>query len=267
MVRFAVFTLLTSVTFADGSGIPQLDLNTPHRLLADKVRVRTSADTHAKVLAELPIGTEITPVTQSNARTKIDGVDAPWYEVDFLLKGSKMRGFIWGNLIAKGFAISSDGTLFLYGVGHGRSSGDSESYGSQIRVARNNREIARLFIDEGIGFASRVKVDVTTGRGFSKVKNIFSVRFQQEYCGGKGNLIHFFWTGAKLIAAHSSSEGSDAPVYAIEKQIFPDEKGGKKDALFIERENGDHDNPSAKQIEKFWLVWNGRSLVREKALP
>ena len=256
-----LFFLLGTAAFC-GDGTEYLLLNTPHRLIGNKVRVRAKPDTKADAIAELSIGSEITPTQQTDARMTQDGVEAPWYKITFSKEGKKTDGYVWGNLIAKGFAVSKDGLVFLYGIGPVKKDQNFEQFTSQVRVARDGKELAKLVIPEGVPFASRAEMKVYGSRGFTGVQNIMSVHFMQEYCGGKGNTMYVFWNGKELNSVHSTIDGADAPVYATETLTFPDDKGGKADQLFVVREHGDHDNPKAKQIEKFWMQWNGKKLVK-----
>jgi hypothetical protein len=231
-----------------------IEIGKPHRLIGDQVRVRSEPNMKGEVIIELKIGNEVIPLEETEYRERIDGVEAPWYKVSYGKKGS---GFVWGNLIAKQYVIRN-GLIFLYGSGFNKK----EFYTSRFRVAKAGKELARIEIDEGVDFFSHATLSLKDGRGFTGVDNIVTLKFRQEYCAGKGNSVILFWTGEKLLFVHSTSDGADAPVYATETQTFPDEKGGKKDKLYIVRENGDHDNPKAARFERFWLKWNGRELKR-----
>jgi hypothetical protein len=225
---FAISLFAASSLCAQNSG--PLELGKPHRLMGDKVRVRAEPNLQSEVITELKIGSEVIPLEQTEFRHKQDGVEAPWYKVSYGKKGS---GYIWGNLIAKQFAIK-DGLIFLYGIGYNKR----EIFTSQFRVAKAGKALARLEVDEGVDFSSQAKLTLTGGRGFTGVDNIVTLQFQQEYCAGKMNSVILFWTGENLIFAHSTFEGADAPVYASETQIYPDQKGGKEDRLYITRESG-----------------------------
>lgn len=263
MKVLALLLLLAGVADIAANGPEYLQLGAPHRLIGNKVRVRAKPDTKAETVAELSIGSEIIPTAQTEAKLSQDGVEAPWYKVSFSKEGQKTEGYIWGNLIAKSHAISADGLVFLYGIGPGKKeTGGYENYASQVRVAQNGKELAKLVIAEGVGFSSRAEAKVYGSRGFSGVSNIMSVHFMQEYCGGKGNTMYVFWNGKSLSLVHSTVDGADAPVYAMETLTFPDDKGGKADHLYVVREQGDHDNPKDKKIDKFWLKWNGKKLLQ-----
>jgi hypothetical protein len=54
-----------------------LKLNTPHRLIGDKVRVRSAPDAQATVKGELPLGYEVVPLEQTSSTLTVDGVEAP----------------------------------------------------------------------------------------------------------------------------------------------------------------------------------------------
>lgn len=260
-MKWILFFIAASALSADS--INYLKLGKTHKLIGHKVRVRAEPDTKAKVLAEFSIGSEVTPIKQMDAKMTQDGVEAPWYKVTYMSDGKKKEGYIWGNLIAKGFAETKDGLLLLYGIGRGVKSDPTwTNYSSQVRAAKDGKELARLEIKEGVGFMSGEEIALRDGSGFDGVASIFSVRFVQEYCGGKGNAIFVFWTGKKLLFVHSSIDGADAPVYAVEKQTFPNDKGGKKNHLYIVQEYGDHDDAKATKFEKFWLKWNGEKLEK-----
>lgn len=262
------YLLLISVAlnvYADDSGIQYLELNKPHYVIGNKARVRVEADINAAVAAELPIGAEIIPTEQVNNATTIDGVEAPWYRVQFKQAGKPKEGFIWGNLIAKGAAKSKDGLIFMFGTGRKQKDlSVGTEYTSQFRVAKDGKELAKLEVKEGVDFKSKQTVTLTDGRGLAGVQHIFAVEFLQEYCGGKGNTMFLFWTGEKLIHAHSSFDGSDAPYYATEKQVFPTDKGGKKDMVILLRETGEHEVPKSVKKEKVSLKWNGKKLEKPK---
>ena len=262
MKKFFLFFAITCASQAD-DGLKYLNLGKPHLILGNKVRVRSEASTTGKVITELSIGSEITPIEQTKVLHTQDGVEAPWYKVSLVNNGKNTQGYVWGNLIAKGHARGKDGLTFLYGIGRGVKSDPTwTNYSTQVRVAKDGKELARLEIKEGVSFMSGEEVALRDGKGFDGVENIFSIRFIQEYCGGKGNTIFVFWTGKKLVFAHSSIDGADAPVYAIEKQTFPGEKSGKKNHVYIVQEWGEHENPKATKFEKFWLKWTGDKLEK-----
>lgn len=262
MKFLGVLLLLAGTAEIVADGPEYLQLGTPHRLIGNKVRVRAKPDTKAEAIAELSIGSEITPTAQTDTKLTQDGVEAPWYKVTFSKEGKRTEGYIWGNLIAKSFSVSKEGLVFLYGIGPVKKDQGYEQFSSQLRVAKDGKELAKLIVAEGVPFASRAEVKAHGSRGFSGVQNVISVHFMQEYCGGKGNTVYFFWNGKTLSMVHSTIDGADAPVYAIETLTFPDDMGGKSDQLYIVREHGDHDNPKDKKIEKFWLKWNGKKLVK-----
>ena len=262
-MKILLFLVTAAALSADG--MQYLKLGKAHHILGDKVRVRAEASAESKVLSELAIGSEVIPTEQSTARMSVEGVEAPWYKVTYTANGKKAEGFVWGNLIAKASAVSKDKTIFLYGIGRGIKSDPTwTNYSSQVRVAKDGKELARLEIKEGVSFNSGEEVKLRDGTGLDGVENVFSIHFLQEYCGGKGNAIFVFWTGKKLLFVHSSSDGADAPVYATETQTFPTDKAGKKNHIYIVQENGDHDNPKAKRVEKFWLKWTGAKLEKTR---
>ena len=264
MKKILLFACVSFALYGDDSGIQYLELNKKHYVIGDKARVRVEVDLNAAVAAELAIGTEVIPTEQIEHQTVINGVDAPWYRIKYTHNGAAGEGYIWGNLIAKGAVKSKDGLIFMYGTGRKQKDlSVGTEYTSQFRVAKGGKELAKLEIKEGVDFKSKQTVALTDGRGLDAVQNIFTVEFLQEYCGGKGNKMFLFWTGEKLMHVHSSSEGSDAPYYAIEKQVFPSEKAGRKGYVILQQEQGEHDNPKSVKKEKILLKWNGKKLEKK----
>lgn len=258
-----LLTILPFALFAEAGQITWLKIHTPHRLIGNKVRVRSAPDNKAKVIAELSIGIEVIPLEQTSSSMTVDGVQAPWYKVRYSVDGGHAEGYVWGNLIARAFAESKTGEVFLFGTSRRQKDiSVGTEYTSQVRVALDGDERARLEIKEGTSFEARYEVTLSDGRGLEGVSNIFAVTFVQEYCAGKGNTIFFFWNGQKLLHAHSSIDGADAPYYATEKQIFPSDKGGRKGFVILEQEHGDHDDPKSVKKEKILLKWNGKKLEK-----
>lgn len=251
-----------ALLFAQNAQVQYLELNKPHYTIGNKVRVRVEADTKAAVVAELPIATELTPVAQTEQMMTQNGIEAPWYEVSLKRDGKTIKGYVWGNLIAKASARSKEGLLFLFGPGAAKKSGDYTNFTSQVRVAKGGKELAKIEISEGVGFLSKEQVKLTNGRGLTGVENIFAAKFIQEYCAGKNNTIFIFWTGEKLIFAHSSIDGADAPYYATESQIFPSDKDGISSEIILLRETGDHDDPKSVKKERVRLKWNGKKVTK-----
>jgi hypothetical protein len=257
------FLLLTVALGAQEGAMTWLTLNKPHRLIGDKVRVRSAPDAQATVKGELPLGHEVVPLEQTSSTLTVDGVEAPWYKVRYKHAGKNREGFIWGNLIARVFAKGDKGELFLFGTARRQQPiTEGTEYTSQVRVVLDGKQLARLEVKEGTSFEAKHEAKLTNGRGLEGVQNIFAVKFIQEYCAGKGNTMFFFWDGKEISHAHSSVDGSDAPYYAMEKQIFPADKGGRKGHVILEQEYGDHDDPKSVKKEKILLKWNGKKLQK-----
>ncbi|MBE7438607.1 MAG: SH3 domain-containing protein [Spirochaetales bacterium] len=224
-------------------------------LIADQVHLRKAPAETSASLATLSAGQEVRILSQTEQQSKIGGVEAPWFGVQ---SGTK-KGYVWGPLIARNYVRRADGTLFMYGIGF---SGNPESHRTRVRLLRNGKSLADLIVNQGAGFDSEARVTLGGSRGFSGIESIFVVAFQQEYCAGVGNKLFFFYDGKSLTHVHSSVEGSDAPVYASEDQVFPDQKGGRPNQILIQREEGDHDDSKSVVRESFWLKWDGKRLIK-----
>jgi len=258
-MRILLIALLTSKGLIAG-GINYLNIGLPHRTFAAKVAVHESANPKSRIVSELPMGFEITPFEQTTVKMTQAGIEAPWYRVKYEFNGQASEGFVWGNWIAKNHTRNREGLIFLYGIS--RRTTTDNGYSSQIRVVRAGKELARLEIIEGVSFASAATTSLLAGNGFTGVQDILVIGFLPEYCAGKGNRLFIFWTGSKLIFAHSTVEWYDRPTYAIEEHIFPNQKAGKPDHFQVVRRTGRDDNPKSQKVEKFSLRWTGEGLRR-----
>ena len=60
-------------------------------LLADRVNLRDQASTKGKVIANLPIGTEITIIKKTALTLRLKGFESNWYKI----KANEKQGYIW----------------------------------------------------------------------------------------------------------------------------------------------------------------------------
>ncbi len=82
----------TKEMFPDGSRV---------YLWADKVNLRSSPSKEGEVVANLRISTPVKILDKSGERyTNDNGVDMPWYLVEFEKEGKKQKGYVWGGLLS-----------------------------------------------------------------------------------------------------------------------------------------------------------------------
>lgn len=230
-----------------------------YRLLGDQVNVREQPSETGRVIAVLPIGTEVTVQGEAEGEYTSNKLTAPWFKVAYRHQGKAGSGFVWGGLIAKGYR-ESKGLMFLYGV----APRADEGQGTVVRVVRAGKEIGSARAQPGAGFTGNPELALTGGRGFRGVENIFVVDFEANECAGLMSSLYFFWDGKALRHVHTTEEGADAPVYATEDRVFPDDKGGRPNQMHILREEGNSEEPASVKKTNFWLRWTGTKLERVK---
>lgn len=246
-------------------------------LLADNVNVRAEASSSAKVVDNLPIGTAIKIVAKDRQTLKLNGIRRSWYEISYLVKGSKKTGFVWGGLIATGSAKDDkSGVLFLYGLaslkkGSNEYNGEKEV---QIRACKDNKELSKITF-EATNY-SEISNSLSCGgnRGVSNIDNILEYDESQEMCGGANIYVVIFFSNNKLSLVSTLYPGADAPYYFSDHLIFPEDENGVKGRIIHEVQEGyweenDSEEGGKDVIEKHRKVeciWTGKGLKEIKVL-
>ena len=212
-------------------------------LFGDKVNVRSKPSTTATVVANLPIGTEVTIVEKTDVTFTIGGYNTNWYYVKFLDKGEEKTGYVWGGLISMAsIKIPNPGAaddLFVCSITSWTAQTNFTMTG---RLVRNGQVIHTIdfepismgFFDPG-EYHHCVCIGVSDGHGFKGVKNIVSLEFVYGACGYENGKILLFWDGSKLYYAGKASAVFEAGVFNYFYSIvYPDdEKNGLSNILKI----------------------------------
>lgn len=239
--------------------------------IASELNVREQADPKAKIVAKLPIGTEVLVLSKAEAEPDMtqNGISAKWLRGRFTLAGEKKEGYLWSGLLTavRIKSVAEDGTYFFIGMQAIKPDAGGGKMINQIRAANGGTELARLSFAApnapGFTFSGASE----GAQGLAGVNDVLMLNFLPEACGLSYGETIVFWTGTNFILGETADKFSDPPVYAKADWILPGEPGGVKGQILWKQEAGDYgEDGKAPQISSkasaVW-VWNGSGMQKK----
>lgn len=254
--RFLVLLVVLFFTVSSFS-----DIQTT-RLIGDKVNIREKPSLTSKVIATLPVNTEVSILETSAQNETISNYTAPWLKISFSQNGKSLQGYVWKGLTAKKVS-DFDGATLLYGVESVKN--DNEVY-YQIRVIKKKKEIAKL-VFKGVGSLTTYdELTLNNNKGIKGIKKIIYINYSDEMCAGAFGDVVVFWNGKKLFHAITLHHGFDAPMFYEESLIYPEDDKGKKGVVVWTAKGGEHNDDGTDTIDtdkKEEYVWTGTELKKK----
>lgn len=248
------------------------DIGSTAYLLGDSIHIRKEPSTGAVSVAQLPIGTRLKIIGQSDMRTQLNGFFAPWYLVEF---GKKQRGYVWGGKLAINSFRSTDDPELVFHFGLEKQI-NNDSAVFQIRIERNHTEIRRYSFG-GYGNAQKQHECINYGnKGLNNVRDVIYVQGYGQFCGDNAGSSVFFWDGSNLHFVRSLYRFSDVPYFASERFFFPCDIEGTKDRILLYEEIGEYaeyEDPDDYRSKPDYVYekqettayrWDGRKLIPAK---
>jgi hypothetical protein len=258
---------------SQGSLLPAFEAGTQTYLLADRVNIRKSPSSKSTVAVNLPIGTAVKILAETEDKLRINGYAAPWYKVSFDAVDGVSMGYVWGGLLALGsFSSSQDKkVLFLYGLAAVKTK-KGEEYPTatvQIRACKNNKELSQIQVSS-LGSRTYNRLSNYGNRGLKDIVDVLEYSESQEFCGGQNPTTVIFWDGKELHKVTNLYYMGDPPVFAYNRLIYPDDKGGKADRIIVETVDGWYDEEKQQDViethKKVACVWAEQTLKQMTVL-
>ena len=236
--------------------------------LATDVNVREQPEPLAKVIHTLPIGTQVMVEKRLEKVYMQNGFEAPWHKVSFVAEnGTRKTGYVWGGMLTQAIARSkqAEGTLFLLGVA---SANEKKMHlRLQVRAAREGKELTKMEFATAATFERGMAVAaVALGTvGFTGISDALLFEMQYEACGYVGAEHLIMWDGTHLYEGYEATRAADAGAFAESNElVFPNEKGGKPQAIVINNELMQTDEKGKEKTKKKTTVlkWNGKKFVK-----
>jgi len=261
-----LFMFASSLVKADGGESPfhQFDIGTKQLLIADNVNVRDAASTNGKIIAMLPIATEVEIIDKTEEILTLRNLDLNWYKVSFVKDGETQMGYVWGGLIAEdSYYDKENNVYFLFGISGFNKDNGYEEIEFQLRVAIEHKEIDKELFYAFPDFAS-VFFEGSQNRGIQGVENVIMIHYDADHCAGASGAFCFFYNKKKLYLVKELTEGFDAPYYHDEQLKFPDEECGLPNRVLWLMSGGDADKLEPENVGVKLYKWEKNKLVEDK---
>ena len=232
------------------TNLSRLEPNTIVYTLGTDVNLREKATVQGKVIAKLPIATQVTIEKELTDSLTLNGWKSPWYQVKIGTGATTKKGFIWGGFLTGCYFTSKKDKNISFIAGVAKFNADKADMTLQLRALKNGIELSKIEFkstgDYGYNIGGKSHGDI----GLAGVEECLGIKMTYEACDyGQGESI-LFWDGKKLIYGTDGVSASSAEVfYSTVKILFPKEKGGKKDCIVINTETG-HFNEKKKKYDK-----------------
>jgi len=267
--KFSFIILFMFASFlvkADGGDSPfhQFEIGSKQFLIADNVNIRTKASTDAKIVAMLPIATELKIVGKTEELLTIRNLELNWYKVSFVKDGETQIGYVWGGLIAQEYYYDEENDVyFLFGINGYKKENGYERIEFQLRVAIEHNEIDKKLVLAFPEF-SEVFFNGSQNRGIQGVENVLLIDYRSYYCAGTSGVFCFFYNKKKLYLVKELTEGFDAPYYGYEQIIFPDEECGLPNRVLWTMSSGNAEEMEPDEVDAKLYKWENLKLIEDK---
>lgn len=277
MKTILLFLLLLTSQLVSAQEKPyhQFEENAICYLIADNVNVREEASSKGKVVANIPIGTEVKILKKADQTLKLNGFETNWYKVEFKTATGKQSGYVWGGLIADGWVTcNNDKSIkFMYGIASCKIE-EKEYYTEynikiQLRACKANKEIAKLEFETRGDLSIWHELKNYGSKGLSNVKDVLVFSVSQQMCAGINADETIFWDGSIFIFVLEQTPGGDAPYFSSDYLVYPEDEGGKKDRIFRIEQSGevtDNNDVLLDLDKKVEYQWTGTELKLVKVI-
>ncbi len=236
--------------------------------------LREKTNTQSKVVAKLPIGTEVTVEAVASDSFEQRGVKLPWLKVSCNPGGTRVSGYVWGGFMALA-SIQTPNDEYMpnrgvqYFTGVSAFNEAKHEITVQVRAADKGKELSKIeFTTHGdLSYYPSFEVSFEP---LTKVKAVLSVNYYYPACGYPSGNNLLFWTEAnqlvKVLETQSVSEGG--VFYSSEDYILPSQRGGIGDHVIVTEDLSEfvekgEDLVRSKQTTKVSLYkWNGSKLLK-----
>lgn len=262
------YTNFPQINFAKGSKV--------WALVAD-LNVRAEPDVKATVIAKLPIGTEISVLSDPDKEAEMiqNSISAKWLRGRFNLAGEVKEGYLWSGVVTQVRikSVADDGTYFYLGMQGIKTdaSHENEKMLNQLRAANNGVEIAKLsFIAPNEAHYAVAGVSEGT-QGLKDINDVLMLNYVAQAEGFPHGEVIVFWTGTQFILGQTAHKYRDTTAYDMAHWILPNEPSGKKGQIIWLHEMGDlpdgtaqPNKPGKPQSSEMvnWL-WTGQALQKK----
>lgn len=265
---YLLFMSISILTCAQDNRYQYFEVGSKYQLIGDSVNLRASSTTQSGIVTKLPIGTTLTILAKTEVTITLSNMKSNWYQVKASFENERFEGYLPGKFIAPAALTDEEpGSIqFVYGIQKIEKRKYFDKLFIQIRSYVDYKETDKLVI-EGVGSLSTSNTLKSLGnKGLDNVREIITLDFSDDFCGGAFGTAYIFWDGKKMHHVSTLQEGFDAPCYDAKTYTFPEDEKGQAGKIIYTNESGCEDEEYQEETEKIerHYQWNGEKLVEIK---
>lgn len=222
-------------------------------LISNNVNIRSGPSINNSTVANLPIGTRLEIIEETNYIYTYKNINFPWYKVSFFQGNRETTGYVVGGFIAEESWGSNEinKTILLAGLYKYYPDG-SMKY--QIRAVQDNKELDKI---EFYGYPSD-DFRFNVSRNYNIGIDVITIQFIEASCATQLNERTFFFDNNKLYHIRTFSNTdlktlgySRGKVQLYEWKWIPSDIGYERDGGYYNKEF----------LEEY--IWDGEKLIKD----
>jgi len=265
-----LFFLISTVSFSQWSSNFSADTET--YVFADIVEVKSAPSLESTAIDTLSAGYTVL-IKKSMAETSVlNGIEAKWVQISYTKNGIKQDGYVWSGFLA--FNPLRKGEIkFVYGADRIFKKDSIDIFDLEIKVYRKEKQVGifKFPLDYYSESFSFISANVYDNKGLKNIEQIIEIEIGGEACG-ISNRIHYFGFGNNEIISIFNTVSVFDEDYYKEDLVFPTDKGGKPNVVFLKTENSEDTGKNDKKGNPIYIKkketklfkWNGKVLSQYK---
>lgn len=272
LVLFSLFTMQFGMAQESGDyayGIFNFDGKKAEKIFTNDTRIRETPSISGKILDSLAANSSILIVSQSPVITRLGERSANWYKISYTKNNTVGEGFVWGGNLAIKY-LSKSGLDFLFGMQKSGKEWDQESQMdvpvnyAAVKAFNGNELVSEAIFKSGIGESlSYADFEIEDNRKLKNVDFILKSLVSGEACGIPSYEQRLLFANNELVHLPLQMSIGDADMfYHSEDLVFPNDKGGKPNTIFLKMEEMEKDEKDKEHFKRRQdeYRWDGKVL-------
>ena len=250
-------------------GVFHFDGKKAEKIFTNDTRIRETPSISGKILDSLAANSSILIVNQSPIITRLGERSANWHKISYTKDKKAGEGYVWGgNLAMK--SLSKNGLDFLFGMQKSGKEYDQESkmdipvnYAA-VKAFNGNELVSEAIFKSGIGESlSYADFEIEDNRKLKNVDFILKSLVSGEACGIPSYEQRLLFANNELVHLPLQMSIGDADMFHhSEDLVFPNDKGGKPNTIFLKMEEMEKDDNEKEHFKRRQdeYKWDGKVL-------
>ncbi len=241
-------------------------------VFADTTTVKSTPSLQSATIDALLAGQTVLIQKSTEEIAVLNGIEAKWVQISYIKNGIKQEGYVWSGFLA--FSPLRKGEIkFVYGADRIFKKDSTEIFDLAIKVYRKEKQVGifKFPLDYYSESFSVISANVYDNKGLKNIEQIIEIEIGGEACGIPNRVHYFGFRNNEVISIFNTVSVFDGNYYK-EDLVFPTDKGGKPNVVFLKTENGEDTGKNDKKGNPIYIKkkktkqfkWNGKVLSQQK---